>query len=186
MGLINGTRWKKLRSEFEGPFLHRNVTEASPAVDQFAADYVETIGNGHSDEFVMEASKIVSRYPFFSVAQWLYGPLSDDEKERLWEIGGKSLSMMGYVLSGGLFRFSFAPYLYRKAMRDLEDFRASWTAFNETMYNSRSSLEHRFPIMDIWQEVIDDRISKQEVCFTALFSLTVFSFLTKSAGSPNS
>lgn len=186
MGLINGTRWKKLRSEFEAPFLHRNVIDASPIVDHSAAEYMETIGNGHADEFVMEAARIVSRYPFFSVAQWLYGPLSEDEKEVLWEIGSKSLSMMGYVLSGGLFRFSIAPYLYRKTMRDLEDFRTAWTAFNETMYHSRSSLERRFPIVGIWQGVIDNAISKQEVGLIVFFSGIHFPFLIESTGSPNS
>ena len=108
-------------------------------------------------------AQAVSRFPFFCIADHLYGPLAGPEKERLWSIGQKSLGLMGRVLASGLFRYDFAKRFCSSAVREIDDFSSLWTMFNEEAYQSRKAMPSPPPIVALWQAQLDGRVAKEEV-----------------------
>ncbi|KAM3539334.1 hypothetical protein ARSEF1564_007754 [Beauveria bassiana] len=187
MGLVNGQRWNKLREEFSSSFTHPAIVQNTKHVSQEAEAYVRAWETQQEQEhqhqpsgFTTRASTAVSKFPFFCTATHLYGHLAPDEKDTLWELGQRSIGMMGYVLSGDFFRFPFARFLYRQAMRDLDSFMHDCAEFNARMYQSRSGVVPRPPIVSVWQQVLDDEITEKEALHT--LSEILFANLDVSTG----
>lgn len=163
MGLISGTRWIKVRSEFESAFSHSAIIMKAAEVSNDARSYVEKLEERRSSSFTVQAAEAVARFPFFCTATHLYGELSEEERNELWELGQRNLKMMGHVLSGGLFRFPIARWLYRSAVQDLESFLCDWTRFNERIYRKKVGCGAKTPIVSVWKKVIDGDLTREEV-----------------------
>lgn len=165
MGLINGSRWLRLRNNFNPTFHHAAVVKKTGDVIQEARQYMQqmTQQQAETGSFQMKASDAVARFPFFYTAKVLYGDLNDKEKHDLWELGQRSYRLMGYLLRGGLYRFNFAPTIYKEASHELQAFSQTWEAFNQDMYESRKKgLDHPL-IISAWQQVIDREVTRDEV-----------------------
>lgn len=165
MGLINGSRWMKLRAEFGPTFHYPVVIQKTASISNFACQYVEQMTTQPAPDgtFRMQAAEAVSRFPFFYTATHLYGTLSADEKDRLWVLGQRSYKLMGYVLSGGCFRFAFSRLIQKKAASELAQFCQLWAQFNNDMYQSRTKMSPQPPIVSAWQQVVDGEVTQEEV-----------------------
>lgn len=164
MGLVNGTKWKKLRKEFDPEFLRRSVLKETPNIDEDARKFVSEMMPADTKLLTVPAATAVSRFPFFCTAEYLYGSLCDEEKESLWTIGQQSLRMMGYVLSGGLFRLSISQIINQAATQDLNEFEARWSEFNDRIYQSRKDMSPQPPIVALWRLVLDGDLATRDVC----------------------
>ncbi|KAK4176247.1 cytochrome P450 [Triangularia setosa] len=167
MGLINGTRWTALRSEFAPTYTHSAVQEKMHTISNQAHEYVSNLDPQRRSTFNLRTAKAVSRFPFFSTATSIYGPLSDQEKEALWSIAQQSLAIMGkYVLSGGIYRSArLSRWLSPAAMRDLDAFQRSWEEFNIEMFRTRRE-KNAVPIVGLWQHVEEGLVTKDEALHT--------------------
>ena len=163
MGLVNGPRWKRLRTEFQPDFLRRSILRTTPNISKDAKGFVETMVSSDMESLTVRAATAVSGFPFFCTAEYLYGPLSKTEKELLWAIGQSSLGLMGYVLSGGLFRFGISRVVNRAAIRDLNKFEAQWADFNHQIYLSRLKESPPPPIVPLWQLVLGSEVATRDV-----------------------
>ncbi|KAG6039050.1 hypothetical protein E4U19_007548 [Claviceps sp. Clav32 group G5] len=166
MGLISGARWVKVRSEFESAFSHSAITMKAAEVSNDARCYVDKLEERRSSPFTVQAAEAVARFPFFCTATHLYGELSEEERNELWELGQRNLKMMGRVLSGGFYRFSIARWLYRSAVQDLESFLCDWTRFNERVYEKKVSCGAKTPIVSVWKKVMDGDLTREEAIHT--------------------
>lgn len=164
MGLINGERWKRSRVEFNSHFIRRAIAEISPKLELDAAKYAQHLkGENNNGVDLMIHAGNIGRFPFMTTAEYIYGPLTDGEKEKLWLLGQRSLGLMGKVLSGGVYRFKVSQYLRPWTYQTLKVFERDWVTFNEQIYVSRKGCFQEPPIVSIWECLAEGKVSKQEV-----------------------
>ncbi|GFF56480.1 cytochrome P450 734A1 [Aspergillus udagawae] len=170
MGLINGQRWKRIRAQFDPWFVQSAIARLADQPTQYAADYIErlekTLNPGENGSFVVHAAQTFSRFPFMANAEYIYGPLDDDEKEEIWALGQRSLAMMAHVLSGGVHRYKIYRWLKPGTYRQLVEFERDWSSFNERMYNKQRCSDTTRPIVPVWTEVLSGNIPKMELVQT--------------------
>ncbi|KAF2501669.1 cytochrome P450 [Lophium mytilinum] len=162
MGLINGSRWKSVRGEFQHAFTHRAVMNMSSSISQYACDYVNDICSKSSDPMTVHAASALAEFPFFCTAEAVYGPLSGGEKDELWALGQRNLALMRYVLAGGIYRFAICRLFCTSAAKELDAFRRDWSAFNERIYQTRRTSSSTVLIVSIWRLVKDGTMKECE------------------------
>ncbi|KZF23923.1 cytochrome P450 [Xylona heveae TC161] len=169
MGLINGTRWKKLRGEWEPFFAHHGVRSYSSSIESDARGYVKSMvatETAGATSFDVHSAHAISRFPFMCTAEYIYGPLTDAEKEKLWSIGQKSLGLMVHVLNGGAFRYELGRPLEGKATQELINFRHEWMTFNDQIYQAKKTVSSPPPIVQAWNQVLNGEIPMSETLQT--------------------
>ncbi|KAF2815493.1 cytochrome P450 [Mytilinidion resinicola] len=166
MGLINGSRWKEVRGEFQHAFTHRAVMDMSPSISQYARDYVKDICSESSGPIVVHAANTLAKFPFFCTAKYLYGPLSREEKDELWALGQRNLALMRYVLAGGIYRFAMCRLFCTGTAKELDVFRRDWSNFNEKIYQTRRTSSPACLIVSIWKPVKEGTMKESEVLQT--------------------
>ncbi|KXJ85037.1 cytochrome P450 [Microdochium bolleyi] len=186
LGLINGETWKGLRAAFGPAFSHAFVGSEFVRVDEQASSYIDdmpsqTFATVRDDNsLTANVAEAVSAFPFFCTAEYLYGPLSPDEKSKLWSIGQMNLELMGHVLGGGLTRFPFATYVNRDLARKLARFQSEWTQFNSHVHQTRKHSAAPPPFVSTWNSVESGELMKEEVLHT--LSEILFANLDVSTG----
>ncbi|KAJ5904232.1 hypothetical protein N7504_006615 [Penicillium tannophilum] len=167
MGLINGDQWKQVRAHFNRHFIHRAVESISGHVELAAAEHLQSLDTKGAESIEVHAAKIFSRFSFMTTAEYLYGPLTEDEKEKLWSIGQESLALMGNVLAGGVYRFRLCQWARPHSFRRLRRFQTEWRTFNEKLMKSREmSNDKQLPAMEAWRGVESGCVSTDEVLQT--------------------
>lgn len=167
MGLVNGIRWRRLRSEFNHAFSYRQALQMSSSIGTYAHEYVKTmIPDMQAAESTIHVSDAFMKFPFFCTADALYGPMTEDEKSKLWSIGQQSLALMRYVLLGGIYRFKVSQVFCGRAAKELNTFQKEWSAFNNNMYQSRRSWSPTPLIVLAWKPVTEGRLPESEVMQT--------------------
>lgn len=166
MGLVNGTRWKNLRSEFDSSFSHRAIMLRSADIEDDACKFLRRLSIPHGQEpLIIHASTAFMNFPFFCTSRLLYGPMTESEKDRLWSIGQKRIALMRHVIKGGVMRFKACKWLKSTAFKELCLFQTEWAAFNEDMYHSRKELYPSPPIVLLERSETEGRLCKVEVRF---------------------
>lgn len=169
LGLVNGQAWKDLRASFGPAFTHAFVASAFNYVNEQTKNYIDDMQNqphtvlGADKSLTARVAEAVSAFPFFCTAEHLYGPLTPDEKAKLWSIGQMNLGLMGHVLAGGSTRFSFAPYLNREMARKLQHFQLEWSQFNSHVYKTRRHIASPPPFVASWHSVEVGELKEEEV-----------------------
>ncbi|KAI9149055.1 Cytochrome P450 monooxygenase tcpC [Paramyrothecium foliicola] len=161
MGLINGTRWKKVRANFHSYFTHGTVAQNGSEISTAVKDYIKQLEAQSTGSLELHADN-TARFPFMATAEHLYGPLTHDEKEELWTLGQRSLGMMGSVLAGGAYRFKLYPLLKPETYKRFRKFEDDWTAFNQRICDTRRSHTPQPPIVEAWRAVEIGEVSKKE------------------------
>ncbi|KKK25539.1 hypothetical protein P175DRAFT_0512147 [Aspergillus ochraceoroseus IBT 24754] len=164
MGLINGGRWKRIRAQYDPYFVHRvAMAHSGPILQNVEATLASIDG---VDPTTLHVANSFSRFPFMATAEYLYGPLTDAEKEEVWSLGQRSLRLMGYVLSGSVYRFRLYHWLKPDTHRELLQFEEHWIGFNKRIYTTRQAYDPSLPIVTSWKEVVEGRITKKEMVQT--------------------
>ncbi|KAJ5797251.1 uncharacterized protein N7518_005791 [Penicillium psychrosexuale] len=167
MGLINGDRWEQVRAQFKHHFIHRSVSSISSHIELAATRYLQSLERQDAESFEVHAASDFSRFPFMTTAEYLYGPLTENEKEELWNLGQQSLALMGNVLSGGVYRFGLCQWMRPHSFRRLRSFQTQWQNFNQRLVNSRTlSNNHQLPIVEAWMAMEKGCISMNEILQT--------------------
>ena len=168
MGLVNGEPWKELRAQFNTSFVHRAVADITPLLVHRAAEYVKRIQQTGTGVVQLCAADAFSRFPFMATAEYLYGPLTDSEKEELWSLGQRSLALMRKVLAGGVIRYEASRWLKPQVHKQLTGFENDWARFNERIVRTRGSSSPSSPVMvQAWEAAVNKgKVSKKQVCGT--------------------
>ncbi|KAJ5894547.1 Cytochrome P450 E-class group I [Penicillium taxi] len=175
MGLINGERWKQVRSHFEPQFTHRTVASISRYSELAAAGYLQGFDTKRAEPLQLHAASEFSRFPFMTTAEYLYGPLTKDQKAELWRLGQESLSLMGNVISGGVYRFRLCQWARPQSFRRLRRFQTEWRIFNEKIMKFPGLMNNNLPpAFEAWNGVKNGRISTDEVASFILVCLHSF------------
>lgn len=103
------------------------------------------------EQVTLNAITAFIRFPFFSTAQVVYGPMNNTEKDRLWSLGQKRLALLRHVIKGGVYRYKASKWLKRNASQELALFQAEWAAFNSDMYRSRVKISPQSAIVSLWR-----------------------------------
>lgn len=175
MGLVNGIRWKNLKSEFDLSFSHQAVMQRSADIEGEAYRFLRKLEIGHGQEpFTLHASTAFMRFPFFCTSHLLYGPMTESERDRLWSTGQTRLALMRHVIKGGIMRYKACKWLTSTAVKELSVFQKEWAAFNRDMYLSRLELDPPPPIVSLKRSETEGKLSKVEVCYGWLRVLYTF------------
>lgn len=163
MGLINDHRWKDVRAQLHAYFSHGAVVKSCDFLSDFTIDYFRRFEDKETNPTKLQAVTSFSRFPFLATAEYLYGPLTEAEKDQLWTLGQRSLAMMGHVLEGGVYRFGICRWLKPTQYRLLKEFEKDWTEFNETIVQARRSQGESPPVVEAWRAVDESVVTQKEV-----------------------
>ncbi|KAL4949376.1 cytochrome P450 [Aspergillus filifer] len=168
MGLVNGEPWKELRAQYNAAFVHRAVVDITPFLVHRADEYVKQIQQVDTGVIQLCAADAFSRYPFMATAEYLYGPLTESEKEELWSLGQRSLALMEKVLAGGVFRYKASRWLKPQVHKQLAAFEKDWTQFNERIVQTRGVSGPSSPAMvQAWEAAVGKgKVSKKQMVQT--------------------
>lgn len=171
LGLINGARWTKLRSQVDPAFSHRVTVERLPKTSESAQEYLNDLGQygrNVDDEKVMvfHAANTFMRFPLFHTANVLYGSMTEASKQEFWAIGQTRLALLRYVIAGGIHRFKVSKWVNKSASQELEAFQKRWYEFNYNMYKNALASSPTAPIVSLWQSVLDGTSYKTEITHT--------------------
>ena len=170
LGLINGSRWETLRSPLSPLFSHEASMSRLMDTSAAARSYIDTLSQ-HSrckqtddaGSLVLHASSTFMKFPFFHTAGIIYGALTPDLQEELWEIGQSRLAIMRYVVTGGIYRFKASKWFAGGALRELEQFQGRWYDFNHKIYAQKALSASALPIVSLWQSTIISHSTEKEV-----------------------
>ncbi|EFQ96923.1 cytochrome P450 monooxygenase GliC2 [Nannizzia gypsea CBS 118893] len=147
LGLINGIRWTGLRKALDPTFSHQaSMNLLRERLDNGAASYAADIhkfalvgkqGDTIGGEVVINATEALQRYPFFEVASIFYDEMSENEQERLWELGRCYSAVFASVVMGGIHRLKLTKYLNTDVWKKTQAYQRAWRQFNDDMYESR-------------------------------------------------
>ncbi|KAJ5409554.1 Cytochrome P450 E-class group I [Penicillium crustosum] len=166
MGLINDHRWKDVRAQLHAYFSHGAVVKSCDFLSDFTIDYFRRFEDKETNPTKLQAVTSFSRFPFLATAEYLYGPLTEAEKDQLWTLGQRSLAMMGHVLEGGVYRFGICRWLKPTQYRLLKEFEKDWTEFNETIVQARRSQGESPPVVEAWRAVDESVVTQKEMIQT--------------------
>ncbi|KAJ5879745.1 Cytochrome P450 E-class group I [Penicillium solitum] len=166
MGLINDQRWKDVRAQLHAYFTHAAVVKSRDFLSGFTIDYFHRFEAKETNPFKLQAVTSFSRFPFLATAEYLYGPLTEAEKDQLWTLGQRSLGLMVHILEGGVYRFGICRWLQPKQYRQLKEFEKDWTEFNETIVEARKSRDESPPVVEAWGAVDEGVVTKKEMIQT--------------------
>ncbi|KAI9878491.1 MAG: hypothetical protein M1830_000723 [Pleopsidium flavum] len=167
MGLVNGTRWKNLRTEFDPSFSRRAVMQRSSDIEIEARRFVSDLKVGDElERFSIQTSTAFMKFPFFCTSRILYGPMTESDEDRLWSIGQTRLALMGHVIKGGIFRHKACQWLASNASKELSLFQKEWAAFNKDIYHSAKTFYPSPPIVSLGRSETEGRISEVEILQT--------------------
>ena len=172
MGLINGSRWKTLRSLFESDFSRQIASRRAPHTNLEALSFVRHLGQDSAQEpgtppSTVHAVTTFMKFPFFHTAEIIYGPLSAQLKEELWSIGQTRLTLLRHVLKGGIHRHQASEWIAYGASKELASFQGTWRRFNQDIYDSSAP---ETPIVSAWKSTIDGHVPESNVGHQKMYS----------------
>ncbi|KGO38979.1 Cytochrome P450, E-class, group I [Penicillium expansum] len=166
MGLINDQRWKEVRAQLHTYFTHGAVIKSCDFISDFTMDYFRCLETKEANTIKPQAVTSFSRFPFLATAEYIYGPLTETEKDRLWTLGQRSLTLMVHVLEGGVYRFGICRWLKPKQYLKLKEFEKDWTEFNEAIVEARKTQNKTPPVVEAWRAVDEGVVAKKEMIQT--------------------
>lgn len=119
------------------------------------------------NQFKLHVASALGKLVFYCTAERIYGPMTTDEKNELWAIGEQRFPLLRFALAGPAYRFSIFSSLCKQARTEVATFQTKWFAFNEKMYESRSTFASpgQF-IVPLWESMQKNSIGKNELLKT--------------------
>ncbi|KAF7936254.1 uncharacterized protein EAE98_002473 [Botrytis deweyae] len=161
LGLINGSRHRRLRNIFESHFTRRAVAHRYSDMNDYSLSFLQSISPTEGNESsVLHASSAFMKYPLLCTAEIIYGPMEGGEKNELCEIGPGRLNLMRYVLSYTSFCTGIT------AIYELSNFKRRWKDFNAKMAGTRGISSPSTPIVTAWRSIERKEVTENEVLQT--------------------
>jgi cytochrome P450 len=136
LGLINGERWIQVRHAFD-PFFTRTISaQRLPHIMSAGESYMQDIAQYHlgkesaSATIVLNAVDAFQRFPFFYVAEIIYGPLQMTEQAALWKLAETHTEIFKHLVRGGIHRYRVTKFLSTVTYKKTAHFVKAWREFN--------------------------------------------------------
>jgi hypothetical protein len=177
LGLLNGARWVRLRKVFEAHNFEPRTARARVSDSlTYAHEHVQnllTLTGAKTPKLSLTVNAYSStvKYPFFCTARMLYGDLNDEDRDELWSLGQRRLSLMRFVLRGGIYRSRLSRFLKPQMRGELDRFRENWLCFNQRMV-ARSFKKSSQSVICSLRESIQYHATSKVVIFTTPNSIS--------------
>ncbi|KAL4969532.1 cytochrome P450 monooxygenase gliC [Aspergillus stella-maris] len=171
VGLLSGKDWKRVRAHVEEHFSHPSATTYTADFVALARGYLRTTFLAGAEQsssvkggVIVEPAKALQFFPFFGVAQTLFGPLSPEQKRQLEGLAPVREELFKEVIRGGINRLSIAPLLSSRGARLLEEFQGQWERFVGDAYEKAVGIDLASPplVAGLWAAYKSGGITKRE------------------------
>jgi hypothetical protein len=169
LGLLEGNEWRDKRQIFEIPFRYTAVTAQIDVTEKAAKNFVDGLPslvstNGADDKrinadersdkktFTLHAVSAFMKFPFYLTAHILYGELTKEEEQELWELAEKHMALLPFMVIGGPYRFKAGKWIDPGAYRKLREYTEGWRDCNERMVKRRRAQGIDVPVVSYWDE----------------------------------
>lgn len=175
MGLINDHHWQAIRGQFHGAFTHLSISRSWSFLLSFTKTYFQHIA---ADIAEPQPVTHFASFPFFATAEYLYGPLTQSERDELWGLGQRNLALMGCVLMGGAYRSQMCRWRKPEDYRRLKKFEDDWVIFNKAIVEARKDIDGPpSPVVEAWKAVDNGTVTRKEVGGVSIAKCTLSSKL---------
>ena len=144
LGLVSGSRWRKLKSVTETPFLRTAVVNYTSLARDMTAEYLDDHEAGGENRRVGHLIPMEIRVtqgvlhpvfdlkflPFLILARIIYGSLSDQLLDDLISLTPIREAIFNRVIAGGVSRFWISRYIPLASNTMLKEYKIRWAAFN--------------------------------------------------------
>jgi len=164
LGLISGADWRSLRKATEHPFTRISASSYTSVVLDQAKSHVGSICAGETTKWQLRPHADLRTYPFFALADILYGKLTPELKARLLAIIPGRDSVFAHMMKGGITRFKWAEPLPLKPNREMRDFKKAWGQWNDDAHRealAKSEKGQHIPIVDMYASVASGSITRE-------------------------
>jgi cytochrome P450 len=172
VGLLSGSDWRRVRQYIEEPFSRPSAERYTERFINQAREYIQNDLQAAADcltevpgAISFEPARALQFFPFFTMAEILFGPLSSSQREILVGLAPLREELFKEVIRGGVNRLSIAPYLPWSGVRLLNTFQKQWRVFVEEAYTT--ALQARQtpfpPVVALWEAWQTGKITEREV-----------------------
>ena len=164
LGLISGSRWKRLKAVIEPPFLHSQAINLLPAIERRTEAYFAKL-NRHErlSRGLINPVEDLKFLPFWVVAEALYGVLTPEAEEELQALAQEREFLFKKVIQGGLTRFSWSKWVPTVTNQRLRSFQSAWSTFNDNAYERALLSGEQTPIVQMIEAQKQHRCSRAEL-----------------------
>lgn len=170
LGLISGQEWRSLRKATEAPFTRTATTTYVKAVLNHAKQHIASLCDTKPEKWQLKPYADLRVYPFFALADILYGTVSPELKARLLEIIPGRDSVFAHMMMGGVTRYAWAKYLPIKANREMRAFKQAWARWNDDAHaEALTKVDEKrepAPIVAMYEAVAKGNISREALLQT--------------------
>ncbi|KAI1778797.1 cytochrome P450 [Hypoxylon cercidicola] len=167
LGLINGTKYQKLRDITKHAFTHKSASTYLAQIERITKHHFDVISTeGGLQHGIIDPVADLRFLPFWIVADIIYGDqLSIRLKSELKDLIKLRESLWTRMIQGGATRHSWSQYLPTKTTRDLKDFKQRWARFNEEAYEESKS-KGQAAIVQMYEGIESDSVEREQVLQT--------------------
>lgn len=171
LGLVSGQEWRSLRKATEAPFTRIATTTYTQVVLDHAHNHIASLCETKPDNWHLKPYADLRIYPFFALADILYGTLTPDLKARLLAIIPGRDSVFAHMMMGGVTRYKWATLLPIAPNREMRAFKRVWSQWNDDAHAAAvrkvEKGEPAAPIVDMYA-AIEAGIATREALFQTL------------------
>ena len=154
VGLVSGSRWRKIKSVTETPFLRTTVIQYTSLIREMTTEYLNGLevdgGSGDKANLPGVESKIAEGIihpvsdlkflPYLILARIIYGPLPAGLLDELVSLTPIREAIFKEVIAGGASRFWISRYLPLASKRLLQEYKNRWAAFNASAQSHAATI----------------------------------------------
>nr|AFK23387.1 cytochrome P450 monooxygenase [Cordyceps militaris] len=170
LGLISGQKWSELRHLMDPFFSHKVSATRTSSVIAAAAQHLQIElprlapqQETNGDCVTVNAVEGFSSFPFFFVAEVIYGKLEQNLKDEMWGLAEEHTQLFRYIVQGGIHRYRISGVIGTEASKKTFDFIRKWESFNNRLYQSQRSQNLQTPLVQMLQASEDKKVTFSEV-----------------------
>ena len=195
VGLVSGSRWHKLKSATEAPFLRTSVKQYTSLIEDTTIEYLDTLeADGRSSskpklphieskiaKGILHPVSDLKFLPYLILARIIYGHLPADLLDELVSLTPIREAVFQQVIVGGVSRFWISRYLPLASNKLLWEYKTRWAAFNASARNyaatklaesttnqegTTTTQTRTMPILQMYDSMDRGEISEEELLQT--------------------
>ncbi len=165
LGLISGNDWRKVHITVAAAFSPSSCSSTSTLsnMTRLINEYFSVLSeNTKLNSGLLNPAKDLRLLPFWITAEYLYGKLDTDLRNRLQNMIPLADSIFSRVIQGGITRHSISRYFPTKTNRSLKSFQAQWSSFNDHLYAKCVVDNPDAPIVHIYKAIETGLITRNQ------------------------
>ena len=192
VGLVSGSRWRKLKSVTETPFLRTAVIQYTSLIKDTTTEYLDTLefdsGSSRKGGLTRMESKLAKGIfhpvsdlkflPYLTLVRIIYGPLPTELLDELAALRPIREEIFKKAIAGGVSRFWISRYLPLATNGLLWEYKTRWAAFNASARSHAAIISAKkttneegattacMPILHMYESMDRGEINEEELLQT--------------------